>query len=340
MRDGQLNNVNVSQNPNGKKIAGWRVDEDPKVLSTNDYFVLNKDITLHAVWKDVTNITVTVKDPETEDVLYTNEIEKGTYFEDDDKIKNFIPEGKSLLGWTLDKNKKNTIRLYHTFFDKDVTLYPVYVDNIKITLDWGNDGGKGYINQSKTNTLESAKGRGVYFGYTILSTPKGKMLAGWKIGDTEDVISAGSSYINLNKLYKDTTLHAIWKDTVKITLNVNGEKFANNQEIIEEEYIKNNSYYAYSTSYWEQKNLDGTKVITGWRVGSPDGPIMSKKLYNEFDKDTTYYAVWGDLITITFKNRGIKVAEFDNSSTWTLKNIFNRMTSDSQLLSDFDDETF
>ena len=334
-----LNDIRVEQSPNGKKLAGWRIDEDPKVLSKYDYFVLNKDITLHAVWEDVTNITVTVKDPETDNVLYTKEIEKGTYFEDNDKIKKFIPKGKSLLGWTLDKDKKNTIRLYHTHFDRDVTLYPVYADNIKITLDWGNDGGKGYINQLNTNTLERAKGSEIYFDYTILSTPKGKMLAGWKIGDTKDVIS--DYFPNSNyKLYKDTTLHAIWKDTVKITLNANGEKFANNQEIIEKEYIKNNSYHAYSTSSWEQKNLDGTKVIIGWRVGSPNGPMMSKKLYNEFDKDTTYYAVWGDLITITFKNRGIKVAEFDNSSIWTLKNIFNRMTSDSQLLSDFDDETF
>ena len=334
-----LNDIRVEQSPNGKKLAGWRIDEDPKVIGVYSFLIINKDITVHAVWEDVTNITVTVKDPETDNVLYTNEIEKGTYYRDDDKIKNFIPKGKSLLGWTLDKDKKNTIRLYYTHFDRDVTLYPVYADNIKIALDWGNDGGKGYINQSNTNTLERAKGSEIYFDYTILSTPKGKMLAGWKIGDTEDVISPDSSYINLNKLYKDTTLHAIWKDTVKITLNANGEKFANNQKIIEEEYIKNNSYYANST-YWEQKNLDGTKVITGWRVGSPNGPIMSKKLYNEFDKDTTYYAVWGDLITITFKNSGIKVAEFDNSSTWSLKNIFNRMTSDSQLLSDFDDETF
>ena len=287
----RLHDVNVSQNPNGKKLAGWRIDDNPKVLSTNDYFVLNNDITLHAVWEDT--ITVTIKDPETDDVLYTSKIAKGTSFQDWYEVNDYIPEGKSLLGWTLDKDKKNTIDLYKTTFDKDVTLYPVYVDNIKITLDWGNDGGKGYIKLTNTNTIESAKGNGIYFDYTILSTPKGKTLAGWKIGDTEDVISAGASYTNLNyELYKDTTLHAIWKDTVKITLNANGEKFANNQEIIEEEYIKNNLYYSYNPNYpWEQKNLDGTKVITGWRVGSPNGPLMSKKLYNEFDKNTTYYAV-------------------------------------------------
>ena len=336
-----LDDIRVEQSPNGKKLAGWRIDEDPKVIGVYSFLIINKDITVHAVWEDVT-ITVTVKDPETEDVLYTNEIEKGTYYRDDYKIKKFLPKGKALFGWTLDKDKKDIISQYNLIFDKDVVLYPVYVDNVKITLDWGSEG-KGYLTYSKDrvdmNTLESAKGSRIHFNYTILSTPKGEMLTGWKIGDTEDVISANFSNSNY-KLYKDTTLHAIWKDTVKITLNANGEKFANNQEIIEEEYIKNNSYYAYSTSSWEGKNLDGTKVITGWRVGSPNGPIMSKKLYNEFDKDTTCYAVWGDLITITFKNRGIKVAEFDNSSTWSLKNIFNRMTGDSQLLSDFDDETF
>lgn len=341
-----LNDIRVEQSPNGKKLAGWRIDEDPKVIDVYSFLIINKDITVHAVWEDVTNITVTVKDPETDNVLYTNEIEKGTYFEDNDKIKKFIPKGKSLFGWTLDKDKKDIISQYNSTFDKDVVLYPVYVDNVKITLDWGSEG-KGYLTYSTDkvdmNTLECGKGLPIrYFYYTILKSPKGKALVGWRIDDTDDVISAGSSYTNSNyKVCKDTTLHAIWKDTVKITLNANGEKFANNQEIIEKEYIKNNDLYSYNPQYpWEQKNVDGTKVVTGWRVGSPDGPIMSKKLFNEFDKDTTYYAVWGDLITITFKNRGIKVAEFDNSSTWSLKNIFNRMTSDSQLLSDFDDETF
>ena len=121
---------------------------------------------------------MTIKDPETEDVLYTSKIAKGTSFQDWYEVNNYIPEGKSISVWTLDKDKKNTIDLYKTTFDKDVTLYPVYVDNIKITLDWGNDGGKGYIKLTNTNTIESAKGNGIYFDYTILSTPKGKTLAG------------------------------------------------------------------------------------------------------------------------------------------------------------------
>lgn len=131
-----LDDIRVEQNPNGKKLAGWRIDEDPKVIGVYSFLIINKDITVHAVWEDVTNITVTVKDPETDDVLYTYEIEKGTYFRDNDKIKKFLPKGKALFGWTLDKDKKDIISQYNLTFDKDVVLYPVYVDNVKITLDW------------------------------------------------------------------------------------------------------------------------------------------------------------------------------------------------------------
>lgn len=126
-------------------------------------------------------------------------------------------------------------------------------------------------------------------------------------------------------------------------MNANGEKFENNQEIIEKDYIKNKDFYSYNPQYpWEQKNLDGTKVVTGWRVGSPNGPLMSKKLYNAFDSDNTYYAEWSDLITVTFKNKGIKVAEFDNTRDWTLRNIYHLMVIEPNpsIFNDFGDEVF
>ena len=344
-----LDDIRVEQNPNGKKLAGWRIDEDPKVIGVYSFLIINKDITVHAVWEDVTNITVTVKDPETDDVLYTYEIEKGTYFRDNDKIKKFLPKGKALFGWTLDKDKKDIISQYNLTFDKDVVLYPVYVDNVKITLDWGSEG-KGYLTYSTDkvdmNTLECGKGLSIpYFNYTVVKSPKGKALAGWRIENTENILYANETYVN-NQGYivdQDTTLHAVWKDTVKLTLNANGEKFANNQEVIEKEYIKNNDLYSNNPQYpWEQKNVDGTKVITGWRVGSPDGPLMSKKLYNEFDSDTTYYAVWSDLITICFENKGIKVAEYDNTYAWTLRSIYNFMVLNlnPSIKNDFDDDAF
>ena len=336
----RLHNIAITKPLEGKELVGWRIDDNEKIIDKYAYYVINKDITLHAVWADI--ITVNVKDPETDEVLYTSQIAKGTSFNEGYKIENYLPEGKSLLGWTLDKNKKDAIDLYKTKFDKDVVLYPIYVDSVKVTLDWGNDGGSGHLFGSNSNTFESGKGLALDgFNFNVQSTPKGKKLAGFRIGDTNQIIEVSDSYAQANGNYiinQDTTLHAVWKDSVTVTFNANGEKFENNQEIMKIDYIKGYSNYNGSGTPWEQKNLKGTKVITGWRIGSPSGPLLENTRYSEFDSDKTYYAVWSDLFTVTFKNNGIKVAEFNNTNTWTLRNIYYRMTGDQSLFSDFDDE--
>ena len=336
----RLDNIAITQPLEGKELVGWRIDDNEKIIDKYAYYVVNKDITLHAVWADT--ITVTVQDPETDEVLYTSQIAKGTSFNEGYKVENHLPEGKSLFGWTLDKNKKDAIDLYKTKFDKDVVLYPIYVDSVKVTLDWGNDGGSGHLFGSNSNTFESGKGLALDgFNFNVQSTPKGKKLAGFRIGDTNQIIDVSDSYAQANGNYiinQDTTLHAVWKDSVTVTFNANGEKFENNQEIMKIDYIKGYSNYNGSGTPWEQKNLKGTKVITGWRIGSPSGPLLKNTRYSEFDLDKTYYAVWSDLFTVTFKNDGIKVAEFNNTNTWTLRNIYYRMTGDQSLFSDFDDE--
>ena len=336
----RLDNIAITQPLEGKELVGWRIDDNEKIIDKYAYYVVNKDITLHAVWADT--ITVTVQDPETDEVLYTSQIAKGTSFNEGYKVENHLPEGKSLFGWTLDKNKKYAIDLYKTKFDKDVVLYPIYVDSVKVTLDWGNDGGSGHLFGSNSNTFESGKGLALDgFNFNVQSTPKGKELAGFRIGDTNQIIDVSDSYAQANGNYiinQDTTLHAVWKDSVTVTFNANGEKFENNQEIMKIDYIKGYSNYNGSGTPWEQKNLKGTKVITGWRIGSPSGPLLKNTRYSEFDSDKTYYAVWSDLFTVTFKNDGIKVAEFNNTNTWTLRNIYYRMTADQSIFSDFDDE--
>ena len=336
----RLDNIAITQPLEGKELVGWRIDDNEKIIDKYAYYVVNKDITLHAVWADM--ITVTVQDPETDEVLYTSQIAKGTSFNEGYKVENHLPEGKSLFGWTLDKNKRDAIDLYKTKFDKDVVLYPIYVDSVKVTLDWGNDGGSGHLFGSNSNTFESGKGLALDgFNFNVQSTPKGKKLAGFRIGDTNQIIDVSDSYAQANGNYiinQDTTLHAVWKDSVTVTFNANGEKFENNQEIMKIDYIKGYSNYNGSGTPWEQKNLKGTKVITGWRIGSPRGPLLKNTRYSEFDSDQTYYAVWSDLFTITFKNNGVKVAEFNNTNAWTLKNIYYRMTTDQTILSDFDDE--
>lgn len=74
----RLDNIAITQPLEGKELVGWRIDDNEKIIDKYAYYVVNKDITLHAVWADM--ITVSVKDPETDEVLYTSQIAKGTYF--------------------------------------------------------------------------------------------------------------------------------------------------------------------------------------------------------------------------------------------------------------------
>lgn len=188
-----LYNIAITKPLEGKQLLGWRIDDNEKIIDKSATYVINKDITLHAVWADI--ITVSVKDPETDEVLYTSQIAKGTYFNEVNEVINHLPNGKSLFGWTLDKNKKDAIDLYKTKFDKDVVLYPIYVDSVKVTLDWGNDGGSGHLFGSNSNTFESGKGLALDgFNFNVQSTPKGKKLAGFRIGDTNQIIKVSDSY--------------------------------------------------------------------------------------------------------------------------------------------------
>lgn len=103
--------------------------------------------------------------------------------------------------------------------------------------------------------------------------------------------------------------------------------------------IKNESHHMYG-AFLEQKNAKGTKVVSGWRIGSPNGPLVENKLYYEFDTDQTYYAVWSDLVTIDFEYNGQKIAHYDNSEAWTTKNIYTIMVVENPFIQYFDDETF
>ena len=39
-----LDDIRVEQSLNGKKLAGWRIDEDPKVIGVYSFLIINKDI--------------------------------------------------------------------------------------------------------------------------------------------------------------------------------------------------------------------------------------------------------------------------------------------------------
>ena len=322
-------NVSVNKRPEGKILVGYRVNDNPKVLDTNSSFVLCQDTTLHAVWEDA--ITVMVRRPDTNDEIYRKEIAKGSSFNDTYEVNYRLHEGEIIKGWTLDKDSKEPVDLSKVKFDKDVTLYPIIAKGIKLTLDWGNDGGSGSFGGYNSNTVYNTQGS---YSVNVNSSPKGKVLIGWQVDGTNKVFTMNYDSIDLNdyQFEKDTTLHAVWQDAINVVFDANGETFIGNEKQIKCDVVKNKFYDNINmpSNYTDALyNADRTKVVVGWRVNSKDGPLLENTSKYSFDSDATYYAQWEDEQTYSFEHKGYVVRTFTNSceSKTLMSDIINRPES-------------
>ena len=306
-------NVSVNKRPEGKILVGYRVNDNPKVLDTNASFVLCQDTTLHAVWEDA--ITVMVKRQDTNNEIYRKEIAKGSGFNDTDEVNYCLNEGEIIKGWTLDKDSKEPVDLSKVKFDRDVTLYPIIAKGIKLTLDWGNDGGSGSFGGYNSNTIYNTQSS---YGVNVFSSPKGKVLVGWQVDGSNKVFPMNYNSIDINdyQFDKDTTLHAVWQDAINVTFDANGETFIGNEKQIKCDVVKNKFYNNINmpSNYTDVLyNTDRTKVVVGWRVNSKDGPLLENTSMYSFDSDATYYAQWEDKQTYSFEYKGYGVRTFTNS---------------------------
>ena len=306
-------NVSVNKRPEGKILVGYRVNDNPKVLDTNASFVLCQDTTLHAVWEDA--ITVMVKRQDTNNEIYRKEIAKGSGFNDTYEVNYCLNEGEIIKGWTLDKDSKEPVDLSKVKFDRDVTLYPIIAKGIKLTLDWGNDGGSGSFGGYNSNTIYNTQSS---YGVNVFSSPKGKVLVGWQVDGSNKVFPMNYNSIDINdyQFDKDTTLHAVWQDAINVTFDANGETFIGNEKQIKCDVVKNKFYNNINmpSNYTDVLyNADRTKVVVGWRVNSKDGPLLENTSMYSFDSDATYYAQWEDKQTYSFEYKGYGVRTFTNS---------------------------
>ena len=308
-----LGNIHVQEAPQGKALVGWRINDNSKVLGLQDYFVLTKDTVLHPVWEDT--VTISVRNPETNEVLYTSDIAKGTTFNDTYPMTNYLLEGQCVSGWTLDKDTNNPIDIDKVKFDKNTDLYPIIGTKVKLHIDWGKDC-SGMISNTETDTMEVNAGeRIIGFNVEVNKSPKGKVLAGFKVDGTDTVFLVhDSSYVNTQeyKIYKDTTLHAIWEDGYHIALDANGEIFESGNKQMKFTALKD-SVYNYVQLLYQSYNQDYSKVVSAWTINSADGPVLENKPQYVFDADTTYYAVWQDAQSYKFEYNNQIVATFNNS---------------------------
>ena len=315
-----LSCVQITNAPKGKVLAGFKVDGHDKLLTVDDQLRIQENTVLHAVWDD--GIHVTVKDPTTLQVLNEENIAKNTRYSVDNKINQYVPEGQFIQGYRINSVDGEIVDSSNLKFDSDVVLYPVFTQKHKVYLDWGYNGGNGYISgyaENKTNNSYVTNNYLNFPSVTVLSTPRNKVLAGWRVKGTDTVYRFSNGYLEAGgvKIDSDVYLEAVWEDELKLTLDANGEKFFDSSTQSEKTISKDQVVTQYDLTcgrtYENITNEDGTKVVVGWRVNSPTGELLDKKLSYTFDSNTKLYAVWQNVVNVTFEYDDFVVGKFANS---------------------------
>lgn len=315
-----LSCVQITNAPKGKVLAGFKVDGHDKLLTVDDQLRIQKNTVLHAVWDD--GIHVTVKDPTTLQVLNEENIAKNTRYSVDNKINQYVPESQFIQGYRINSVDGEIVDSSNLKFDSDVVLYPVFTQKHKVYLDWGYNGGNGYISgyaENKTNNSYVTNNYLNFPSVTVLSTPRNKVLAGWRVKGTDTVYRFSNGYLEAGgvKIDSDVYLEAVWEDELKLTLDANGEKFFDSSTQSEKTISKDQVVTQYDLTcgrtYENITNEDGTKVVVGWRVNSPTGELLDNKMSYTFDSNTKLYAVWQNVVNVTFEYDDFIVGKFANS---------------------------
>lgn len=315
-----LSCVQITNAPKGKVLAGFKVDGHDKLLTVDDQLRIQKNTVLHAVWDD--GIHVTVKDPTTLQVLNEENIAKNTRYSVDNKINQYVPESQFIQGYRINSVDGEIVDSSNLKFDSDVVLYPVFTQKHKVYLDWGYNGGNGYISgyaENKTNNSYVTNNYLNFPSVTVLSTPRNKVLAGWRVKGTDTVYRFSNGYLEAGgvKIDSDVYLEAVWEDELKLTLDANGEKFFDSSTQSEKTISKDQVVTQYDLTcgrtYENITNEDGTKVVVGWRVNSPTGKLLDNKMSYTFDSNTKLYAVWQNVVNVTFEYDDVVVGKFANS---------------------------
>ena len=133
-------------------------------------------------------------------------------------------EGYTFRGWSTEKDAERTVSLYNTKAEDGLTLYGVWTQNVNVIFDKNNAnasfaGGEPYvISCRKGMTLEAYDD---YYGVNAPSVPEevNLLFAGWaKSKDATEPDPYDEIIFD-----RDTTVYAVWKESVTVTFNANRE---------------------------------------------------------------------------------------------------------------------
>ena len=297
----------------GYTFLGWAdtdTVEDYSTVQTDYQYNLQADKTFYAIWYPDLKITYDANGGwlwyDDQGNLVTTMTDRAEYGRDygiwGGHANRDMPY--EFLGWTKDSNAnenspilKDSTKLY-----ADTRLYAAYRQWTTVTYD--ANGGSWGPDETVRNDYQK-RGRTYYVG---IEEPhrEGYEFAGWvdPDADGEDVVDFNDTPLVLNEL--NYTFSANWRRIVTVTYNPNGGSWNgdNTPRVYEE---RSGSYNV--GEEWPQK--DGCSFV-GWAKTSTVADHSTvqadyETILDSKDENTTFYAIWHPLLTVTYDANGGKI---------------------------------
>ena len=284
----------------GYVFAGWSTSStstwaEIQAGENSNYY---EATTYYAVWKEAINATFDMNGGEQENISAYLPQDSWVY------ISKYVSTptrfGYYFLGWSTDPNATSatyseTAQIYPQNVNggADFTLYAVWEKGIIITLNANGGVGeeeKVVIRQNRSLDLSS---------YQTIFTCEGYTLLGWSTNSsaTSAEYSTASSY----NPSSDSTLYAIWAESITITFNSNG---GNEADVITE--AAKGQYFGLNITF----TREGYTHL-GWSTDPNATNVMYSAQASGFypeningGADFTLYAVWEKVVKVTFDVNG------------------------------------
>lgn len=277
--------ANTFTPPSGQIFSYWNTEPDGMgtTYHTGDPIIITQNIDLYAIYES-NSITITFYSNNLYNETNTVTIVKGSDYTIPDN--SFTAESSyQFINWNTNRDGNGTTyTVGQTIYglQEDLTLYAVW-EMSTVILSYNSN----YDDDSGSTTKYSyTPGTTVTVAYNSFSAPSGKSFAGWSMNrdGSGKIYNGGDTFV----ITQDTTLYAIWKDLLIVTLKANNVNSAGVTTVTE---IASGMYYTfpectftpdsgYAFSHWNTK-ADGTGTSY-----NPNDRVLVE------DNNLVLYAIW------------------------------------------------
>ena len=234
----------------GKEFAGWKIEGQDGVKKVGDKIDITGDVTLTATWKDIM-VNVSYDANGGSGKMEGKELKKGSTLKL--PANGFTaPENKEFDGWEVNGKAQKV--------GDEITVNENTTVKAKwkpIMVDVSFDKGEGSGSKEKVSIAKGSE-------YTLpdgkeFTPPENKVFVGWKVGDSEEVKTAGTKIT----VKDNTKLTAVYEEKpVEITFDKGDGTGA-----MEKQTAKKGSKYTLPVSTFTAPE---NKEFEGWKVGDSE----------------------------------------------------------------------